>query len=386
MGTVFGWGFVGFLAGSIVFGAVGDRFGRKPGIIAAVLTYSIPALLAASATSLEELAVYRGLAGLGIGGLIPNIVALLGETAPKSYRVTFVMAAFVGYSSGNAAMGWIAAHFIPALGWPLVFLVAGTAGLMLGAILSVLLPESIPFLAATDAGGGRLRGLVRRAAPGLSIDEDTQFVLRRPANETKFSLKLLFDGERRVVTPLLWFAFFAETLTYITLSTWLTVLLERAGLAPAEASLAYSYASLGAAISILIVAQSIDRLGLGAAVFSALAAVAATISIGMAGLSPLLITAAAILAMGFGSATHNSLLGIVGGFYPTVVRSNGVGYAAGMGRVAGVVGPAMIGVLLSDFSLQFVLLCIALPDLIVAVICLILAYYGRRAPKASMRA
>jgi AAHS family 4-hydroxybenzoate transporter-like MFS transporter len=377
MSAVFGWGFVGFFAGSILFGAAGDRFGRKPGVISAVLTYSIPALLSAFATSTEELAIYRGLAGLGIGGLIPNIVALLNETAPKSYRVTFVMAAFVGYSLGNAAMGRIAAEFIPEFGWPIVFLVAGSAGLALSAIELALLPESIPFLAATDPDAARLRRLIRRAAPELNIAEDTRFVLRRPANETRFSLKLLFDGERRIVTPLLWFAFFAETLTYITLSTWLAVLLERAGLAPAEASLAYSYASLGAAVSILIVARLIDRLGLGASVFSALVAVAATMSIGIAGLSPLLITIAAILAMGFGSATHNSLLGIVGGFYPTVVRGNGVGYAASMGRIAGILGPAMTGVLLSDYSLQFVLLCIAVPDLIVAAICIVLAYYGR---------
>jgi AAHS family 4-hydroxybenzoate transporter-like MFS transporter len=250
----------------------------------------------------------------------------------------------------------------------------------------VLLPESIPFLAATDPGAARLRRLVRRAAPDLNAAEDTRFVLRRPANETRFSLKLLFDGDRRIVTPLLWLAFFAETLTYITLSTWLTVLLERAGLAPADASFAYFYASLGAAVSILIVAQLIDRLGLGASVFSALVAVAATMSIGIAGLSPLLITMGAILAMGFGSATHNSLLGIVGGFYPTVVRGNGVGYATGMGRIAAIVGPALTGFLLSDFSLQFVLLCIAVPDLVVACLCLVLAYYGRRLPKAAMRA
>ena len=383
MGSVFGWGFVGFLVGSIAFGAVGDRFGRKPGIIGAVLVYSIPALLTATATSVEELAIYRGLAGLGMGGLIPNLVALLNETAPKSYRVTFVMAAFVGYSSGNAAMGWIAATFIADYGWPVAFLLAGSAGLGLGALLLLLLPESIPFLAATDPGSARLRRSVARVAPELSIDADTRFVLRRPAHETKFSLKLLFDGERRIITPLLWLAFFAETFTYITLSTWLPVLLERAGLAPAEASLAYSYGALGAAVSIIIVAQMIDRLGIGASVFSALVAVAATVSIGVMGLSPLLITVFAILAMGFGSATHNSLLGIVGGFYPTVVRSNGVGYAASMGRAAGIIGPALTGILLTGYSLQLVLLSIAAPDLIVAGVCAVLAVYGRRITKGA---
>jgi len=92
----------------------------------------------------------------------------------------------------------------------------------------------------------------------------------------------------------------------------------------------------------------------------------------------LLITIGAIFAMGFGSATHNSLLGVVGGFYPTVVRGNGVGYAASMGRIAGIVGPPITGVLLTDYSLQFVLFSIAAPDLIVAAICVVLAYSGGR--------
>jgi AAHS family 4-hydroxybenzoate transporter-like MFS transporter len=376
MSAVFGWSFVGFFVGSIVFGAIGDRYGRKAGAIGSVIAYSIPALLSASATSLEELAIYRGLAGLGIGGVIPNVVALLNETAPKAYRVTFVMAAFVGYSAGNAAMGAIATY-IPVLGWPMAFLVAGSAGFVLAAIQLLVLPESIPFLGATNPESARLRRLVGRAAPELNISENTRLVLRRPANETRFSLKLLFDGDRRIITPLLWLAFFAETFTYITLTTWLPVLLERAGLAPAEASIAYSFGALGAAVAILIVARLIDRLGIRAGVFSALVAVAATIAIGIPGLSPLLITMAAILAMGFGSATHNSLLGIVGGFYPTVVRGNGVGYAASMGRIAGIVGPAMTGILLTNYSLQFVLLSIAAPDLIVAAICVVLAYYGR---------
>jgi MFS transporter, AAHS family, 4-hydroxybenzoate transporter len=385
MGAVFGWGFVGLLAGSIAFGAIGDRLGRKPGIIGAVLITSIAALLTTTATSIAELALYRGLAGLGIGGLIPNLVALLNETAPKSYRVTFVMATFVGYSTGNAAMGWIAATFIPVYGWPVAFLIAGCAGLALSAMLLLVLPESILFLAATNPASTRLRRLVFRAAPDVQIDPETRLVLRRPQSETSFSLKLLFAGERRIITPLLWFAFFAETFTYITLTTWLPVLLERAGLAPVEASLAYSYGALGAAVSIIIVAQLIDRLGIGATVFSALVAVAATLSIGLMGLSPLLITAFAILAMGFGSATHNSLLGIVGGFYPTVVRSNGVGYAASMGRIAGIVGPAMTGILLTGYSLQVVLLSIAIPDLIVAGVCLVLAYYGRQLSRARNR-
>jgi len=377
MGYVFSWGFVGFFFGSVLFGFVGDRWGRKTGAIAAVLTYTIPSLLTVFASSLDELSLYRCLAGFGIGGVIPNTVALLNETAPAKYRVMFVMAAFVGYSTGNAAMGPIARWFIPSFGWPVVFLIAGVAGAVLAIVLLLFLSESIPFLAATKPDAPQLRRLLARAAPRMAIAPDERFVLRRPVSETKFSLNLLFDGERAIVTPLLWLAFFAETLTYITLSSWLAVLLERAGLAPQTASVVYGYAALGAVAAILIVGRLLDRFGPRASVLSALIAVAATVALGTPGLTPVAIVIFAIFAMGFGSATHNSLLGIVGGFYPTIVRGNGVGFATSMGRIAAIFGPGIAGYLLARLPLQYVLMCIAAPDLIVAAICVVLARYAR---------
>ena len=117
IGSVLAFQFLGFFVGSILFGFLGDRFGRRPGIIAAVLTYSIPSLLIAwFADSIVELAFFRGIAGLGIGGLIPNVVALLNETAPKKFRVSFVMVAFVGYSFGNATIARVGAYVPPTRG------------------------------------------------------------------------------------------------------------------------------------------------------------------------------------------------------------------------------------------------------------------------------
>ena len=86
MRGVFGWSFGGIFVGSVLLGSFGDRFGRKAGLILAVFAYSIPALLTASAHSVAELSLYRFLAGIGIGGAVPNTIALLTETAPKKYR------------------------------------------------------------------------------------------------------------------------------------------------------------------------------------------------------------------------------------------------------------------------------------------------------------
>src|SRR6266566_706899 len=370
MRGVFGWSFGGIFVGSVLLGIFGDRFGRKAGLILAVFAYSIPALLTASAHSVAELSLFRFLAGIGIGGVVPNTIALLTETAPKRYRVTFVMIAFVGYSTGNASIAQVAAWFIPAYGWSIVFLVAGSLGIALSLVLASFLPESIPWLAAARPDSPQLRRLAARAAPELLITPDTRVMLRRSANEMHFSLKLLFSSYRRIATPLLWIAFFAESLTFMTLSAWLAVILEAAGLSPTQAALTFSYGAFGAILAILIVGRLIDRLGPKAAVLSAVLAVCAIFYLGAPGLSPTLITIIAIAALACASATHQSLNGIVGGFYPTVIRGNGVGYATGMGRVAAIVGPVIVGWLFAaKVPLQEMLFFIAAPDLVVAAAC-----------------
>jgi AAHS family 4-hydroxybenzoate transporter-like MFS transporter len=370
MGTVFSAGYFGIFLGSVLFGILGDRYGRRLGALVGVLAYSLPALLMPFATSLEQVALYRFLTGLGIGGVVPNVIALLAETAPKRYRVSAVMASFVGYSLGNATIGQVAAWLIPVFGWWIVFVTAGGAGVILFTVLVFALPESVQLLAAKQPESPRLRALVTRVAPELAIAPETRFVLDRPANETKFSLALLFTGFRRFATPLIWIAFFAEALTYMTLSAWFTVILERAGLAPMDAALTFSFAAMSAIVAILLLGPLMDRFGPKAAVVSAAIAVSSIYYLGTPGLPAWLIAATGMLAYASAAATHQSLNGMVGGFYPTVIRGNGVGYATGMGRVAAIFGPGFVGTLFAQLPLQEVLLFIAAPDVVVALVCI----------------
>ena len=370
MGTVFSWGYFGIFLGSVMFGMVGDRFGRKLGALMGVLAYSLPALLMPFATSLEQVALFRFLTGLGIGGVVPNVIALLSETAPKRYRVSAVMASFVGYSLGNATIGQVAAWLIPVFGWWIVFVTAGIAGVTLFTALVFLLPESIPLLATKQPASPRLRRLVARAAPELATTPETRFILRRPANETKFSLALLFTGFRRYATPLIWVAFFAEALTYMTLSAWFTLILERAGLPPMQAALTFSFAAMSAIVAILVLGPLMDRFGPRAGAVAAVLAVTSIYCLGTPGLAPWMITVTGMLAYAAAAATHQSLNGMVGGFYPTIIRGNGVGYATGAGRVAAIFGPGFVGILFSQLPLQQVLVFIAAPDLVVAAVCI----------------
>jgi MFS transporter, AAHS family, 4-hydroxybenzoate transporter len=379
LSMVFVAGFFGILVGSIVFGVLGDKYGRRLGAIVGVLAYSIPGLLTIFVTSLDQLAVLRFFTGLGMGGVVPNVIALLTESAPKKYRVTFVMVGYVGYSLGNAVIAQAAAWLTPIYGWSVVFFVAGAVGLVLCGALVFLLPESISYLAVKHPDAPQLKRLVRFAAPEIRFDTDTRIVLHRPVDEQRFSLNLLFTGVRRSATPLLWIAYFCEFLTYMTLAAWFSVILEDAGLMPTQASLTFSYAYLGAMAAILILARMVDSFGPKAAVFSAAVSFVCLIYLGTPGLSAAAVIAVAIVALAFSSATHQSLNGIVGGFYPTVIRSNGVGLASGWGRAAAIVGPYIAGQLFAaQLPLQQVLAWIAAPYIVVAIACLALDRLQKR--------
>jgi MFS transporter, AAHS family, 4-hydroxybenzoate transporter len=359
-------GYFGIFVGSVLFGYLGDRYGRRFGAILGVLAYSIPGLFTPFVGSIEELAVLRFLTGLGMGGVVPNVIALLTETAPRKYRATFVMIAYVGYSMGNAAIGQVAAWFIPEFGWWIVFVVAGASGLVLCAVIAFALPESISYLLVTKPDAPELRRLITRLAPGEKLD-DARFVLNRPAAEKQFSLKLLFTDHRRMATPLLWLAYFSEFLTYMTFAGLFAVILEDAGLQPTEASQTFSYAYVAAMIAILALARPVDAFGPKAALVSVSIAIAALVYLGTPGLSVSAITIVAIIALACSSATHQSLNGIVGGFYPTIIRGNGVGYASGWGRIAAMIGPLIASILFAaNLSLQQFLVCLAAPYLVVA--------------------
>ena len=156
----------------------------------------------------------------------------------------------------------------------------------------------------------------------------------------------------------------------MTLSAWFTVILERAGLAPMQAALTFSFAAMGAIVAIMTLGPLMDRFGPKAAVVSAVIAVSSIYYLGTPGLAPWLITGIGILAYASAAATHQSLNGMVGGFYPTIIRGNGVGYATGMGRIAAIFGPGFVGTLFAQLPLQQVLVFIAAPDLVVAAVCI----------------
>lgn len=362
MGVIFGASYFGILVGCWVFGYAGDRWGRKWGSIWSCLIYAVPSLLITQATSLDQILYLRFLTGIGLGGVMPTTLALLAESAPKRYRASFAMTALFGFPAGGAIVGQVGAHLIPSFGWPVVFYCAGIGGLALSLLLVFALPESLTFLALHKPESPALRRRAQSLAPDRRIDADARFTVHREEKPKGLLVAELFKGHQRLATVLLWTAYFVEGLTYITLANWLAVVLQDVGLSQFTALSTVSYANAGGILVSLFLMRPLDKIGPLASVVSALVAITAIFILGTPGVPQLAIIAAAITAHAFCSGTHTSLNGTVAMFYPTRVRSNGIGWASAMGRVSSIIGPIIVGYeFAAKIPLQYVLYLLTVP-------------------------
>src|SRR6516165_9311348 len=146
LAPIFTAGLVGYGFGSIIFGSLADRFGRKTMLVTSTIVFGVFTLLKATATSLPELAFWQFVAGLGIAGATPNAVALISEYSPARLRATLTTTALSGFLIGSAIGGLISAFLIPAYGWQSVFYVGGIGPLLMVPILLIGVPESVRFL------------------------------------------------------------------------------------------------------------------------------------------------------------------------------------------------------------------------------------------------
>src|SRR5579864_1071410 len=167
-GPVFSSGLVGIMIGALVFGPLADRFGRKPVLVFCTVLFGACSLLTATAVSLPSLLVYRLITGFGLGGAMPNAVALTSEFMPKRLRATAVTLMFVGFSIGAAVGGFAAAALIARFGWQSVFLAGGIVPCVIALLLIILLPESIRFLLMQGGEDKRIAQSLARIAPGVS--------------------------------------------------------------------------------------------------------------------------------------------------------------------------------------------------------------------------
>src|ERR1700689_4153857 len=346
LGPVFAAGLFGLMIGALVFGPLADRIGRKNIIIFSTLAFGIGALVTAFVQDVNSLLAIRFLTGLGLGGAMPNAIAITSEFNPRRRRATMVMIMFCGFSVGAALGGLLAAALIPHFGWRSVFIVGGVAPLLLAPILALRLPESVRFLVLAGRPQARIAELLEQIDPKAGFAPDTRFVVHEPALQGVPVLHLFRDG-RTLVTLLLWVVFFMSLLDIYFLANWLPTVLNDLGASVSEAAAIGSMLQVGGVVGTFALGSIIDRFSFRALALVYFIAVFAVGAIGQLGHSAFGVTIAIFVA-GFcivgGQIAANAL---AAGYYPTAVRATGVGWALGIGRVGSIIGPLVGGVLLS---------------------------------------
>ena len=362
-GLLFSAGLLGSMLGAMILGPVGDRFGRKPLILASTLLFGIMSLLSAWASSVEMLAIYRFTGGLGLGGLLPNAIALVSEYSPKRVRSTTIVATFIGFPLGAVIGGMSSAHIIPAYGWEMVFIIGGVLPLILLVIAWFQLPESIKFLALNKRRPEQIASILARIDPSQRTVAVERLCLPRNKPVKQPVRKLFMDG-RAMWTLFLWLLTFSSLLLTYFLVHWIPLVLVDAGIPQQNAIKGVALLNLGGIIGSIIISRISDKRGPYLAMSVAMGiAIVFIAAIGISTPAGAAVVLTIIFLAGFtfvGAQLNISAIAAIN--YPVEIRSAGSGWSIAAGRVGSIVGPLIGGILVSlHLDIEKIFLVAAVP-------------------------
>jgi AAHS family 4-hydroxybenzoate transporter-like MFS transporter len=357
-------GTVGLMLGALLVAPLADRLGRRPILLGCVFLFGLASLATAASPTLGVLDAARFFTGIGIGGGMPNAIALTAEYSPERRRSSMVAVTMTGFILGSIAAGLISAWLVPDYGWQSVFVGGGGLTLLLAPVLYAGLPESLRFLVLHQRDRALIARNLSRIDPTLVIDSETRLVAEEHSGPGIGVASLFREGRARA-TALLWIIYFMSLLNLYLLASWVTTHVHSLGIEVGLAILIGTMLQVGGAFG-GIFGYVVDRLGPSRAIFTAYLIGAVSIAaIPLAGSNTLALTLA-VFGSGFGiigGQTAANALGAIA--YPTQIRSTGVGWATGIGRLGSIVGPGLAGILLSlDFSTQQVFFLAVIPALI----------------------
>ena len=374
-GSLASWALFGMMGGALLFGPLGDRIGRKRTIALCFGLFSVSTFCNGFAATPTEFGIFRFLAGLGCGGLMPNAVALTNEYAPKRLRSTLVAVMFSGYAVGGMVAAGIGIFMLPRFGWHAMFF-AAAAPLILLPLLLRALPESVGFLIRSGREE-QARAVLTRLVPDNAPTAGK--LVYQNAGSTSASVAELFRHNRTLGTLAMWLCFFCCLLMVYALGSWLPQLMRSAGYSLGS-SLSFLLAlNFGGMLGAICGGRIADRFGLPRVVIAYFALGA--LCIALLGTNPAMpVLYLLIFIAGAGTTgTQILLYASVAEFYNLSVRSTGLGWASGMGRVGAIVGPMLGGLLMAaklPMAMNFV--AFAIPGVIAVLATLVFIIASRQ--------
>jgi AAHS family 4-hydroxybenzoate transporter-like MFS transporter len=372
LGPVFSASLVGILFGSALFGWVGDRYGRKASLIAANLVFGVFTVGAAYATNLDQMFWLRLLAGLGIGGVIPNVVAINAESAPRRLRATLAIIGVGFVPLGGAIPGFITAALVPTHGWQIIFMIGGIVPIVIAIAAIFGLPESIKFMALHESHREKMAAAIRTISPGTNVPANARFVIEDEQQVQGFNPKYLFGQGLKLITPLLWLLFALNLMGYFFLISWTPTLMTAAKLPPTTVALSGASLQIGGTVGALVLCWWLQKHRFLAVAIMFVFAVPIVGAIGYAGLTSRAALLITIFFAGFFVLGIQSAINVIGALvYPTSLRANGSGWELGIGRIGSIVGP-LVGALFVGMSVERLYMWSALPFVAGAIVCFVI--------------
>lgn len=345
--SAFSAGIIGMMLGGPLLGMAGDRHGRQRTIVAGLCAIGLSTLATLVTSEVWQLMALRFVTGVGLGGVIPNVAALVAELSPRHLRGRMVVIATLGMPIGIAMPGLVAGMIIPFFGWKGIMLLGGLLPLLVALCVGLVVPESLRYLLGQKDREADVRAIAMRLRPDLPLADTLRLVDAKPT-ATRGSTGQLFVGSLAVATPLLWICQAANQMANFFSLTWLPTLLQSAGATTAQAGAHSSLFAIGGLLAGLLLVFALDRLGVvpvfaGFAIGTPLVLMMADQELGPV-LHGVVIFAAGLCVTG----VNFGLLGLLAMFYPTPVRSLGTGWTQAAGRLGALAAPVVGGLLLQQ--------------------------------------
>ena len=339
---------MGVGVGSLLAGLCGDRWGRRATLTGMFGFGAMACLGTVFATNVNELVFWRFLVGIGMGGAIPNIIALVSELMPAKRRPLMIVLVYSGAAVGGGLGSLLASVIVPLYGWQSVFMVGGILPLAVALFVFKALPESPAFLIANGRRDPQASATILRLRPDFPKDQTERLSFIDSGLGLRPGVGALFGKNLGIATLLFWTLFICTQAMVFFIQSWYPTLLTRNGYDIETALQIFSLWDFGALTGGIVVAGLASHFKLEKLL--SFAYLLAALCLGMLSLDIQNTTVTQILtfATGFSVVGASFCMGaLAAGFYPSEIRATGVGWGLGVGRVGSISSPLIGGAVLA---------------------------------------